>query len=156
MKKNIFKSLIIALAIFICNFILFAYDNNLKIQDNANKVIVAVLQGYFTGDAEGNIDELILYDDNSFSATFTANSIHAAFSGSFTLDDNNFSFEGYGEALSPEENVDTTTSNFSVFGKGVLDLDKGSGKGDMVINFSGWSETDNCNYYLFLYNNTVN
>jgi hypothetical protein len=151
MFKKTFKFLISSLILLLFTRLLFPIVYRNISEDNDNKKALIILQGYFTGDIDGEIRKMILYEDNSVSASFKTHLLNASFTGSYTLDENNFSFEGYGEALGPEENIDFSTSRFSVFGKGELDLNRNSSNGSLVFIFENWDENDKCSYYLSLY-----
>jgi hypothetical protein len=153
MENRLIKFLLVILFLFICSRMIFSNKN--KLVAEAEKGIIIELQGYFTGDIEGDIEKIILYNDYTFASELKTSYFNAVITGSYTLDDKNFfSFEGYGEALGPEQDVDITTSKFSLFGKGVLNLEQGSGKGSLLFIFDDWNEKDHSDYYLFLYNNS--
>lgn len=153
MKNKVYKFLTAVFFILFFGFALFPVTNVYKIKNDNNKKTIIILQGHFTGDIEGDIGKLVLFDDYTFSATLATAKVHAVISGSYTLDGKNFSFDGHGEALGPEQNIDFSTSNFSVFAKGELDLEKASGSGSLFFVFENWDEKDKCDYTLSLYIN---
>ena len=151
MKKRILNlSILYIMILFIfSNFPLVAIAKN-NLMKKKPKAIYQ-LTGSFTGDANGIINELVLFDDNSFTINFnTYSTSGSTLMGQYTLFGTDFILAGSGTAIDP--NQDVSTSSFTIYLGGKLDVNQGSGIGGISFVFNEWNTTYNCSYILIMKN----
>jgi hypothetical protein len=147
MRKRILNLsfLFIMILLLFNNFELLAAAKNNLIKNKPN--VLYKLTGSFTGDAVGTINELVLYDDNSFTIDFNSYTTSGTtILGQYTLFGSDFILAGNGYAIDP--NQVASTSSFTIYLGGKLDLNQGSGVGGVFFIFSDWNKTYNCSYIL--------
>lgn len=151
MHNKILKILLFyLLPLILLNNHVFTYSKKLLLKDDPK--ILYRLSGSFTGDARGNITDLILYDDNTFKATFNSETTSGNFfMGQYSLIGTDFILAGQGEAENPDLNI--TTSNFTVYMGGILDINQEYGIGGITFIFSDWNTSYNCSYKLSILKN---
>ena len=135
--------------LFFNNFELLAITKYNLIKNKPN--VLYKLTGSFTGDAFGTINELVLYDDNTFTIDFnTYSASGSTLMGQYTLFGTDFILAGNGYAVDPNQAI--STSSFTIYLGGVLDVNQGSGVGGMSFVFSDWNTSYNCSYILTMMN----